>query len=331
MEATLIHGIVDPRRLPEAVQSFRAELLPGFLGNPGARHGYWMADRTTGRLLILNVWEDSECMAAAAAVEGAHRATVNERVGVRTMAVQHMEVLGAHEETLDQSADIGWIRATWVSGLRPDRRRAVSPLYREVVPDQARSRGFCASYWLADPSVGVGLGLSCWEGPAEVREGEASSRRRRRRMEAVLGCSVVGLDEFEAVAVAAADDVAAVGIPSRSRGATPTRLRHVGTLLERPPGSLLAVSGERTDQVVVLVEGNAGLLHHDELNELGPGHHFGGRRVQERRRHAFSVLATSPVTVQVISRAEFRGILHDAPTAAAELVEGDAEPAESTT
>jgi hypothetical protein len=328
MEATLIHAIADPHRLEDAVRSVREELAPGFLANPGARHGYWMAQPGTGRLLILNLWDDGASMRAAAAVEGARRATVADRVGVRIMAVHHMEALGAHEEALDESPSIRWVRATWVSGLRSGQRRAISPLYREAVPDQARTCGFRASYWLADLDLGTGLGISCWEGPAETRDGEVSSRQRRRRLESVLGCTVVSVQEFEALGVAM---TAAVRRPARRGGPVgrvPDNVRTRGTVLERPPGALLAVRGKPTDQVVVVVDGAVGLALGDRLDQLGPGHHFGGRRLLHRERHLCNVLATSRVRLQVISRREFHDIEHDAPSDAAELVHADAEPAD---
>jgi hypothetical protein len=328
MEATLIHAVADPRLLGEAIRSVRDELVPGFLANPGARHGYWMAHRSSGRLLILNVWDSAACMASAAAAEAARRKVAAERVGIRAMAVHHMQVLGAHEEALDQSPRIRWVRVTWVGDLQPDRRRAVSPLYREAVPDQARARGFCASYWLADRSLGFGLGLSCWEGPAEIRDGEGASRQRRRRMEALLGCRVTGVQEYEALGVATTATGGRPTPATASAAPIPARFIYTGTSIERPPGSLLAMSGEQTDQMVLLVGGRASLIRDHQVTPLGPGHHFGGRRLAARQRHVGSVLATSPVSLQVISRGEFHEIAHDTPATAAQFVADDAEPAD---
>ena len=327
MEATLIHGFVDPARLGEAIRCVHDELVPGFLANEGARHGYWMAHRPSGRLLIVNFWESTEAMVSAAASEGARRTLAAERIGARTLAVHDMSVLGEHEETLDTSPRIRWVRATWVDGLRPDREHAVSPLYREVVPDQVRTRGFCASYWLAGQSLGFGLGLSCWEGPAEIRDGEAASRRRRHRMEALLGCRVTAVHEYEALGAAT---TSAASPPGGGTSAVAS-LTHAGTPLERPPGSVLAVGGERTEELVILLGGKASLIREDELTPLVPGRHFGARRLARREPHVGSVLATSPVKLQVISRSEFRQLRHDAPDTAAQFVADDAEPADRMT
>lgn len=331
MKATIVHASVDPDRISETARAVEAELVPGFLAHDGSRHAYWMAHRPSGRLLVLTVWDTRADLDAAASAEGARRAIVGERTGVRILGIHTMDVVGAHEEQIDRAPSVRWVRATWVRGLGPDQQGQLPALYREAVPDQLRTRGFCASYWLADTTVGAAFGLSFWEGPSEISDSIRSSHRRRRRFESVLGCTVEGVQEYEALGVAsvvgadrAVPTWAAAAHGRRPTGAA-TPLEQLGTSLGRPPGALLAVSGERTDQVVVVLDGQVAVVDPSGLCRLAPGVHFGGARILERRTHAHTVMATTQVRLGVISRSEFADLAQSTPDVASELVEHDVD------
>jgi hypothetical protein len=328
MRATLVHASIDPERIPETARAVETELVPGFLAHPGSRHAYWMAHRRSGRLLVLTVWDSLAHLDAATAEEAERRAVVGDRCGVRIMGVHTMEVVGAHEEPIDRAPEVRWVRATWVRGLGRHQQGELPALYREAVPDQLRTRGFCASYWLADTTVGAALGLSFWEGPTEIRDSTRSGARRRRRLEAVLGCTVEGVCEYEAIGVASvvAGDPTSTVTDHRRRTSATARLARVGTALERPPGALLAVSGEQTDQVVVVLDGQVALIDRAGLCTLAPGEHFGGRRILGRRAHAHTAMATTGVQLGVISRSEFADLADSTPEVVSELVEHDADP-----
>jgi heme-degrading monooxygenase HmoA len=327
MRATLVHASVDPDRIPETARAVEADLVPGFLAHAGSRHAYWMAHRRSGRLLVLTVWDTQDHLDAATAAEAARRAIVGERCGVRIMGVHTMEVVGAHEEPIDRAPAVRWVRVTWVRGLGRHQQGELPALYREAVPDQLRTRGFCASYWLADTTVGAAVGLSFWEGPTEIRDSTRSSARRRHRLEAVLGCTVEGVREYEAIGVASVVADRPGSAPDRRRGAPGLAvLERLGTPLDRPPGALLAVSGEQTDQVVVVLGGQVAVIDRAEVARLASGQHFGGRRILDRRAHAHTVMATSDVRLGVISRSEFADLADSTPAVASELVERDADP-----
>ena len=49
MNATVLHARIDPRRLGSARVAVHDELAQLLLSCAGSRHGYWMADRSTGR------------------------------------------------------------------------------------------------------------------------------------------------------------------------------------------------------------------------------------------------------------------------------------------
>lgn len=330
MKATVVLARLEPGRIPDAARAVEEEVAPALCARAGARRGYWMVDRHSGQVLIVTVWADETARRAAAAAEGARRAVVGERVGLRVLGTQSFDVAGSVDEHLGSAPRVRWVRATWVAHIGADQRGVLPQLYHEAVPDQARTRGFCASYWLVDPLSGAGLGLSMWEGPDELRGSLTSSRRRRRRFEAVLGCTVDGVHEYEALAVAVAPDPrppshspAPVGFSGTSVLA---RALASSTHIERPPGALLAVEGEQTDQVVIVARGSAVVVEGGDLRRLEPGEHFGGRRIEQRAVRPHTVMATACSRLGVLSRSELRDFGHAEPELLAALVHDDADP-----
>ncbi len=326
MKAALVHAEIAPRRLPEAVRMVERDLVPGFLGHVGARHGYWMVHRPSGNLLVLTLWESSEHMEVAAADNAARNETAGAVLGISESAVYSLDVAGAHEERLDQAPSVRWVRATWVEGLHTGQHGELPALFREAVPDQMRIRGFCASYWLVNPSLGSAVGFTFWQEAVHVRDSADAARRRRRRIEAVLGCRVSGVAELEAIGVASLVEPVRHDHGAARPLVTRSHLASLGTPITRPPGTLLAVSGTPTDQVVVVADGAAAIVAGDDLQPLVAGSHFGGARITGRRAHEHAVIATTEVEVGVISPGEFTDLKQSDPDAVNELVTGDADP-----
>jgi hypothetical protein len=329
MRASLVHTSIDPDRISEAARLAELELVPAFLTKPGARHGYWMGQRSTGRLIVLTLWDDDAHMQAAWNLEHARLEASAKRVGARIGAPRAFDVAGAYEEAIGDAPRVRWVRMTQVSGCRSERRAEIPALFWEVVPTQVRTSGFCASYWLLDPVFNAALGFSFWEEPAQIRDSESSSARRRRRIEAVLGCTVEAVEEFEALCVASTVAPTPPSTPGRRRAdqaASAAVLSELGTRLERPPGTVLAVPGETTDQIVILLDGGAAVTKGAEATDLQPGDHFGGRRIRRRGRHDWAMMTTTPSRLSVMSRLEFNTLEHTDPDMALTLVEGDAEP-----
>lgn len=364
MEAKIVQACVDPRQLPAATDAVHHELIPQFLTFPGARVGYWMADRSTGQILALTLWDSTEALLGSAAVDGVTRSSVAERLGLRVLAVQHMEVVGAHQDPMGERPEARWARATWVDSIVTDVHGHLPALFAEAVPDQARTHGFCASYWMVDRTTGSGLGLSLWEGPAELSASELRSRRRRRRLEGLLGCVVGAVSEYTALGVAAqgtvepgtpvarADPtgdvaggaVARSGVGNGGRSISPvaaavsdgarfdvrdfcdlTWRSGLGTTLRRPPGAVLAMRGDLTNEVVVLLEGGAATVRDHMVEPLEQGALFGAHGVLHRRPHRRTVVATTPVEVHVFSRMEFAAVGDYLPSVARVLLRRDLE------
>jgi hypothetical protein len=201
--AKVVQGRVAPDLLDAAADEVRTTLIPQFMARPGARHASWMADRSDGRVLIVMVWADDSAVRASRRDDGQARARLAERIGLQIDAVLTMELVAVTEMAANDEATRRWARATWVEGAAPDLDLAF--LHRETVSDQAQSRGFAGSYWLADREAGNGLALSFWERPADLHASKAGSRRRRRQLERTIGCHIDHVAEYEALGAASAE------------------------------------------------------------------------------------------------------------------------------
>jgi hypothetical protein len=197
--AKIVQGWIDPNNIDGAAEAVETELIPRFVSQPGAESAYWMADRAKGHVLIMLIWVDDEAVRRSRSADGATRALMAERVGLRVTAVQTMEVVGVHEMAATTSPVSRWARATWVEGVDPDIDVDISALHRDTVPDQMLSEGFCGSYWLSSPGSGNGLALSFWEQPGHLADSGRGSRRRRRKVEEALRCRVNLVSAYEAL------------------------------------------------------------------------------------------------------------------------------------
>jgi hypothetical protein len=203
MLAKLVQANIDPRRVDDAARAVTDELIPLFVAHPGARQGYWMANRTTGQVLVMTCWSDLDSLEASRAADGKERTGVAERLGLRIHAIHTVDVLGFHENAVVDKAVLRWARATWVDALSLDLDASLRAMHQEVVPAEARSHGFCASYWLANYETGSGLGLSLWSDLAGLRDNEPDSKRRRKWFEQTVGRKIDLVGEYEAIGVVA--------------------------------------------------------------------------------------------------------------------------------
>lgn len=207
MLAKLVHGHIDPTRLGDASAAVESDLAPAFVAHPGARQGYWMANRASGHVLVVTGWSDRDAMEAEQAADGRERAAVAERLGLRIHAIGTMDVVASHEVAPTPDTVVHWVRATWVEGVDPSATQALGELHDQSVSDKAAGDGFCASYWLADRLNGDGLALSMWSTPEHLHRSEAGSRRRRRAVERTLGCHLALVGSYEAIGVVGNDQL----------------------------------------------------------------------------------------------------------------------------
>lgn len=206
MLAKLVDGAIDPARMDVAVDAVAEELIPAFLDLDGAVLGYWAADTVTGRVLTMTMWRDVPALRGAAASDGAARATVGERIGLRLNSIQTLPVL-ACSPTTDLTGDPkepGCIRVTWVDGVTPALRELVPEHYGSALADQSVTPGFRGSCWLGDEQSVEGCGVSLWEGHGDLAAGAHASRRRRRRLSRTMGIRVTSVHEYRILGIARA-------------------------------------------------------------------------------------------------------------------------------
>lgn len=202
MLAKLVQGTIDPARVEDAACAVEEDLIPLFLEHPGARQGFWMANRDDGHVLVMTCWSDQAALEAGRSGDGEERTRVAERLGLRITSIRTLDVLGV-EETGSAGPVRRWARATWVDHLPRDLDSTLRAMHREVVAADVQTTGFGASYWLADHETGSGVELSLWNDLAGRHANEPDSRRRRRWFERTVGCHIDHIARFEALGVVA--------------------------------------------------------------------------------------------------------------------------------
>ena len=169
-----------------------------------------MANADSGQFLMLTMWADQESLEAERVADGIERTEVAERVGLRILVTQTMEVMAAHPEDPDGAVAPRWMRATWVEGVDSVHLDRLPELHHETVPALTDSGGFRGSYWLADRGTGNGVALSFWDGAADLTRSHGISHRRRRELARLLGFEVTPVSQYQGLAMALAPVVVRV-------------------------------------------------------------------------------------------------------------------------
>jgi hypothetical protein len=202
--AKLVRGTIEPSAVDAAAWAVEHELIPRFLALRGARQGYWMAERSSGDVLIVTTWSDDAALRAASAADGEQRARIAERVGLRILAVNRLDVIAEHHDDPVGVPVFRWTRATWLEGLSPRLATGVPARRPAVVSEQVRSPGYRGSFWLASAATGDGLALSFWSEEDDLRASAGGSRKRRKGFERDFDFRVDRIDHYEALGVALA-------------------------------------------------------------------------------------------------------------------------------
>jgi hypothetical protein len=201
MWAKVVEAEMDPSRIDVAARAVRYDLIPHFEAQPGAGRHYWMANRTSGEVLVVTIWSDHDSLDACRSADGVIRTNVVERTGLTIRVVQTMEVLTAADPDLSV-APVRWARATWIGGVASNRGRDLATMRIDLLADQRRSSGFCGGYWFADVTTGAGLVLSLRNGSAGRRGSERDDDRTQCRLEDALDCTISRVSAYESLGVA---------------------------------------------------------------------------------------------------------------------------------
>jgi hypothetical protein len=83
----------DPAHLDDAIRVIEAQVLPLMRETPGTRGSYWLADRQSGRLLVVAFWETEEALRFSAEAIAHSRTETTQQVGATVQSVNEYEVV----------------------------------------------------------------------------------------------------------------------------------------------------------------------------------------------------------------------------------------------
>jgi CRP-like cAMP-binding protein len=90
--------------------------------------------------------------------------------------------------------------------------------------------------------------------------------------------------------------------------------------VEVSPGKLVCRKGESAHELYVIEEGTAKVVRDDQyLDELGPGDFFGEMGLLEDAPRNANVIATTPMTLMILSAPAFRQLEREQPQLAARI------------
>jgi CRP/FNR family transcriptional regulator, cyclic AMP receptor protein len=107
-------------------------------------------------------------------------------------------------------------------------------------------------------------------------------------------------------------------------GLSKKQLREVSSLatrLDEPAGTQLTKEGHVGNEFIIVLEGEIEIRRGDDVVATrGPGSYVGEIALLDNRPRTATVVAKTPVVIEVIGRREFRSLLADAPELQAEIM-----------
>jgi CRP-like cAMP-binding protein len=92
------------------------------------------------------------------------------------------------------------------------------------------------------------------------------------------------------------------------------RISRLMTRLDQPAGKVLTTEGQRGYEFFIVLEGEVEVRQGDRVVATrGPGEYVGEIALLDKRPRTATVVATAPVSVEVLSRREFMSLLAQAP------------------
>ena len=108
------------------------------------------------------------------------------------------------------------------------------------------------------------------------------------------------------------------------QGLSKKQLREVSsgaTRLNEPAGAVLTKEGQTGYEFIVVLEGEIEIRKGDRVvASRGPGSYVGEIALLDNRPRTATVVAKTPVVIEVIGRREFRSLLADAPELSEEIM-----------
>jgi len=99
------------------------------------------------------------------------------------------------------------------------------------------------------------------------------------------------------------------------------KVSSLATRLDLPAGKELTHQGSTGNEFVIVLDGDVDVVIDGKvIASRGPGDFFGEIALLDDRPRVATVIARTPVTVEVIGRPEFRALIHDQPEIAQQLL-----------
>ena len=93
MFARVTTGQSSPERLDEAVRYIQEQVVPVARQQRGFQGVYFLADRQTGKLLAVSLWESEEALRASEAAMEQSRSQSAQALGATMQSVERYEVI----------------------------------------------------------------------------------------------------------------------------------------------------------------------------------------------------------------------------------------------
>jgi CRP-like cAMP-binding protein len=98
-------------------------------------------------------------------------------------------------------------------------------------------------------------------------------------------------------------------------------IAQLATYLEEPAGTALTAQGAPGNEFIIVLDGEVEVVKDGTvIAQRGPGDYFGEIALLDDRPRTATVVAKTPVAIEVISRREFNGMLAEVPELAGKLM-----------
>jgi CRP-like cAMP-binding protein len=98
-------------------------------------------------------------------------------------------------------------------------------------------------------------------------------------------------------------------------------IAHLATYLEEPEGTILTAEGESGNEFIIVLEGEVEVQQGGEvIASRGAGDYFGEIALLDHRPRTATIVAKTPVEIEVIGRQEFTGMLAEVPELASKIM-----------
>jgi hypothetical protein len=88
---TTVQG--KPEKIEDAIRVIENDVIPGSKVLPGFKKGYWLADRKSGKLLALTLFETEKDMESSEAAASQLRKSASEKLGGEVKNVERFELI----------------------------------------------------------------------------------------------------------------------------------------------------------------------------------------------------------------------------------------------